>query len=147
MKALQIGSTGLKVIGAISEAQAAENAGAYNQAVANRNALNSERDAAAKEADIREQVRRRVGDQLVAQGGSGFEIGQGSALDALRESQINGMLDALRVRRQGAAEADAYRAQGVLAKMTGNAQAKRAYFGAAGALVDGIRDYAKSGGG
>lgn len=147
MQALAIGGAGLNILGGIVEGQASENAGAYNQSVANRNALDSERDAATKEADIREQVRQRIGQQLVAQGGSGFEVGQGSALDAIKESQINGMLDALRVRRQGSVEAANYRQQGVIAKMTGDNQAKRSYFGAASALVGGIRDYAKAGGG
>lgn len=147
MQALAFGGTGLKVIGGIVEGKAAEAAGAYNQAVAERSAVEAERAGAAKEADIREQVRRSVGAQIAQQGASGFQIGQGSALDALAESQVNGMLDALRVRREAAGQAQSARSQGVIAKMTADQQAKRAYFGAASAITDAIKDYAKAGGG
>lgn len=56
----------------------------------------------AREAAIREDARRAMGAQIAAQADSGFEVNQGSALDALRESQINATLDALTARREAA---------------------------------------------
>jgi len=62
----------------------------------------------AQEAQIREISRKAIGDQLAAQGASGFQVGTGSALDALHESAVNAAIDALRVRREAALRAGNY---------------------------------------
>lgn len=124
--------TGIKVAGSLAQ-------GSYNNKVAQRNALMEQRDAAAQAGRIRDDVRRHIGGQITAQGASGFQTGTGSALDAIMESQVEGMLDVLTVRQKGASAADAYRAQGRLAKMQGQ-------YGAAGALAEGAARFASGGG-
>lgn len=49
---------------------------------------------------LREDVRAAIGTQLAAQVSNGLEGGSGTALDALRQSQIEGALDVLELRRQ-----------------------------------------------
>lgn len=131
--AAAIGGTGLKVLGSLQQ-------GNYNKKVADRNALMEERDAAAQASRIRDDVRRHIGGQIVQQGSSGFQTGTGSALDAIMESQIEGMLDILTVRAKGASAAAGYRAQGKMAKREGQ-------FGAAAALADGVKTFASMGAG
>lgn len=131
--AAALGGTGIKAVGSLMT-------GNYNAKVAKRNALMEERDAAAQAGRIRDDVRRHIGEQQAAQGGSGFQTGTGSALDAIMESQVEGMLDVLTVRQKGATAAQAYRAQGRLAKMQGR-------FGAAAAVAEGVEKFASGGAG
>ena len=112
--------------------------GQYNNAVANRNALSAERDASEEALRVRQDVRQHIGGQIASQGASGFQLGTGSFTDALMESQVEGMLDVMNVRRRGASAASSSRAQGKLAAMQGN-------FGAASALLKGATDYASGG--
>ena len=146
MQALGIAALGTKVIGQVAEGESYHEQGKYNRAVANRNALDSQRDAAAQIDIARTQARKAIGDQLVAQGGSGFEMGTGTAVDALAESQVNSMLDAMTIRRQGDTRAAAYRSQGQLAYMEGQSKATASYFGAAKSLADSAANYAAQGG-
>lgn len=132
----------MQAVGQIIEGSSYLAQGKYNQAVGERNALNAERDAAAGESAKREEVRKALGDQLVQQGASGLAMGSGSAVDQLMDSQVNGMLDALSIRRQGATVAASSRQQGQLAKMTATTQATKAYFGAAKSLTDMAKNYA-----
>lgn len=120
-------------------------AGNYNQAVDNRSALNAETDASNAVGVSQDRTRAAIGAQLTAQGGSGFQMGTGTAADALAQSQVNGMLDALTIRRQGAAQAAAYQQQGVLAKMDASSKATASYFGAAQSLSDSATKMAAAG--
>lgn len=69
---------------------------------------------------LREQVRSAIGEQLAAQVSNGLEGGSGTALDALRQSQIEGALDALELRRQSEARARSLGTQAKDAKRAGN---------------------------
>jgi hypothetical protein len=71
-------------------------------------------------ARLREQVRSAIGEQLAAQASNGLEGGSGTALDALRQSQIEGALDALELRRQSEAKARSIETQARDAKRAGN---------------------------
>jgi hypothetical protein len=137
----------MQAIPGVLAGSAAEKEGAYNQAVLNQNALSAERDGAADVERVRYNVRQAIGQQLVAQGGTGFEMGAGSALDAVTESQVNGIMDAMNVRRQAESKAQALRLQGTQVKMQANDTAKGAYFGAAAAVMKAAADYAGGGGG
>lgn len=66
----------------------------------------------ARENLLRHQARAKIGEQLAAQYSNGMYGGSGTALDAVRESQINAVLDAREMRRQAVAKSDALRAQG-----------------------------------
>lgn len=68
----------------------------------------------------REELRSAIGEQLAAQVSNGLEGGTGTALDALRQSQIEGALDALELRRQSEMRARALRTQAKDAKRAGN---------------------------
>ena len=68
--------------------------------------------SAEAEREQRIEARRAMGAQIAAQFDNGMEGGTGTALDALRESQINAALDAMEIRRQGASRARAARASG-----------------------------------
>lgn len=110
-------------------------AGKANRKVANMNALDAEREGVQDEARIREAARAAMGEQVAAQGSNGFQIGSGSALDALRQSQINATLDALAARRQAAARARAIRYQGAQAYAQGRNALTVGMIGAASSLA------------
>jgi hypothetical protein len=132
----------MQAVGKVIEGSSYLQQGKYNYAISEENALDVERDAAEQAAFNREQVRKAFGEQVAAQAGSGLEMGTGSAVDQLMDSQVNGMLDAMMIRRQGATQARAIRQQGTLAKMQARTQATASYFGAAKALTDKMTSYA-----
>lgn len=128
----------MKAIGQIVSGTAYLEQGKFSSAVAERNALYAERDGAAEEETAREANRKGVGAQLVAQGGSGFEMGTGTALDALLESQINGILDALTIRRGAASRAASLRMGGQVANLEAKGRATGEFFGAAASIASKI---------
>lgn len=132
----------MQAVGKVIEGSSYFEQGRYNKAIADRNALAAESDAAAQVEFNREQMRKAMGDQLVAQGGSGMELGTGSAIDQLMDSQVNGMLDAMTIRRLGRTQGDAMRQQGELARMQSQTQATASYFGAAKEIFDKKASYA-----
>lgn len=69
------------------------------------------RAAQEQERELRKDARARIGAQLAAQWSNGMEGGSGSALDAIRESQLEAILDAREIRRQGIAKATSLQAQ------------------------------------
>lgn len=136
----------MQAIPGIMAGEAATREGNFNQAIANRNAVEAERDGSAEVDRVRYAMRQQIGQQLVAQGGSGLEMGTGSAADAIAESQVNGVLDAMTLRRKAKAQGDAYRMQGAYAKMEAGDKSRGAYFGAAAATIKAAADYAAAGG-
>jgi hypothetical protein len=73
----------------------------------------------AEEADIRAQARRTAGEAVAAMGANGVQLGTGSAIDLLREVELESGLDQLRVRRAAANRAASLRAQASQAKRQG----------------------------
>lgn len=73
----------------------------------------------AEEADIRAQARRTAGQAIAAMGANGTGLGTGSAIDLLREVELESGLDQLRVRRSAANRAASLRAQASAAKRQG----------------------------
>lgn len=94
-------------------------AGTYNARVARQNARNAAIDANAQEAQVRRDARAIAGDAIAAMGASGSALGTGSALDLLRESATNAEMDALNIRRRGAYEYAAGRAEARMARRQG----------------------------
>lgn len=137
----------VKAAGSLVQGSAAQAAGNYNKAVADANATQTERDGAMRAERIRLGARSQMGEQIAAQGASGFAIGTGSALDALKESQINAALDVLTTRRDATAKARSYTYQGNLAKAQGDNAMTAALFDAGSHAIDWANSAAKAGAG
>jgi hypothetical protein len=85
----------MQAAGQIIGGVASYEAGKFNRATANTEAIEIERYGAQEELRVRDAARQAIGNQVAAQGANGFQQGTGSALDALQESQVNAALDAL----------------------------------------------------
>ncbi len=70
---------------------------------------------------VREDARRKIGEQYALLAGSGLEgaASGGTAMDALRESQVEVALDVLELRRQGVTRSQALDREAKLAKREG----------------------------
>jgi hypothetical protein len=98
----------------------------------------------AQENDLRADARRKIGEQLAGQFSNGFEGGSGTALDAIRESEINAVLDAMELRRQGVARSDAYKAEGRAAQREGRFALASGILGAASDVGSMASDWAQA---
>jgi hypothetical protein len=134
---------GLQLAGAIGQGEAARQAGKFEAKVQDANARQAIADGEAEAGAIRDQVRMARGEQIAAQGASGFEVNQGSALTMLRESLIQGELDIAEARRSARSRAQAYRAAGAVAKAEGRNRFVGSLFGAAAAAGAGMGDWAQ----
>lgn len=111
-------------------------AGKYNAKVAETEAVQSARDGAGQESRVREAARMAIGQQVAAQGANGFQQGTGSAVDAIAQSQVNAMLDALTIRREAAARSRSLRVSGAIAKAQGANALVQGMVGASAKVVD-----------
>lgn len=109
----------MSVVGKLAEGVSAYDAGRFNRAVARTNAANATRDGVMAEADIREGARAAMGGQVGAQAQSGFMPGEGSALDALRETAVKATTDILLTRRKTKAAVQGFDVQGRAAYAAG----------------------------
>lgn len=98
--------------GALAQGVGGLAAGNADKRAADMQAREEELAAAAQVRSVREDARSRIGELLAGQWSNGMEGGSGTALDALRESQVNAAFDAMELRRQGELKARALRAQG-----------------------------------
>lgn len=98
--------------GALAQGVGGFMAGNADKRAADAQAHEEELAAAAQGRAVREEARSRIGELLASSESNGLEGGSGTALDALRESQVNAALDAMEVRRQGDLKARSLRAQG-----------------------------------
>lgn len=90
----------------------------------------------------REEARSRIGELLAGQWSNGMEGGSGTALDALRESQINAALDAMALRREGDLKARALRAKGDARRTEGRFALVSGFLGAASSVANMKHDWA-----
>ncbi len=111
-------------------------AGKYSAKAANTEAIETERGGVAEESRVREDTRMQMGRQIAGQAGGGFQLGTGSALDALTQSQVNSAFDALTIRREAAGRARAQRMQGAIAKAEGANALTQGMVGAASKAID-----------
>lgn len=119
MKSLPVVGDVLQGVGAIQQGAAANAAGKYTRKMMVVNSSNTLNDGIEQSDRIRTNARMQMGRQLVGQGGSGFQMGTGSALDALYESAINREIDLATVRRQSTTRANSFIQQGSLAYAQG----------------------------
>ena len=122
----------VSAVGSIVGGSASYAAGKYNKKVSYNAAVEAERDGAAQVLRVRDAARKAIS----AQGASGFQIGTGSALDALTESQINATMDALNVRREASARARGLRVQGDQAMSAGKNAYTAGLFQSASSVMD-----------
>lgn len=134
----------LQVAGPLIQGVAGYQAGKFNKKVEEANAVNDERDGAAEVARVRESARIAMGRQIGAQAESGFDVGTGTNLDSLRESQIGAELDILNTRHKAASSAAARRAQGAVAAAQGRSALVGGFVGAASAVAGYKADYANA---
>lgn len=106
-------------------------AGSANKKAAFAEAREERLTALEEERQARLDARRTIGEQLGAQWGNGMEGGSGSALDALRESQIESALDVLTLQRRGATRSKALEAEGRAAATQGKFALASGLLGAA----------------
>lgn len=116
--------------------------GKFNKKANYAAATQTEQDGEDTAQRIRDNARQIIGEQLAAQGSSGFQIGTGSALDAIAQSQMNAALDVLNVRRKAAANARSLRIKGDIAKSEGENALMQGVFGAAAHGVSAYNDWA-----
>lgn len=133
---------GLQAAGNVINGVGQYEAGKYNAKVANTQAIELERSGAAEEERTREAARMQMGQQVAAQAGGGFQLGTGSALDALTQSQINASFDALTIRREAAGRARAQRISGAIAKSQGENALVSGMLGAATTIANSNSDWA-----
>lgn len=132
----QGGGAVLQGIGAIASGMAANAAGKYTRKVMRVNAANALNDGMEQGERIRTAARLQMGRQLVSQGGSGFQMGTGSALDALRESAINREVDLATTRRQSEMKAAGFTQQGNLARAQGKSAMIGGFISGAASFMD-----------
>src|SRR4051812_29875151 len=99
--AMMIASTAVSVIGAIQQGAAAKQAGDYNAAIGRRNAQIAIDQSAADEARQRRVTDQQIGQIRANYGASGVDMGEGSPLEVLGISAMNGELDAQTIRYHG----------------------------------------------
>lgn len=106
-------------LGSIQQGRAAYASGKYTRKIMRENEKNTRGDGLEARDRIRTESRLALGRQITAQGGSGFQLGTGSALDALHESAIEREIDLATVRRQSEMKARGFHQQGDLAYFQG----------------------------
>lgn len=123
----------LTIGGGLIKAAGQSNAGTQSRNVLYQQASEAEKVGSAEELRIREAAGKVIGQQRAAQAGNGFAGDSGSALDALRESQINLALDVLQLRRDAAARARSLREEGDMRRTEGRMGAVATLFESAAA--------------
>ena len=111
-------STGMSVLGAIQQGQAAQAQANYQAKVQENNATAARMQAAdaiergkLEENNQRKQVARMLGAQRAGIAGSGFELGDETSQDILGDTAAMGELDARMIRTNAAREAWGYEYQ------------------------------------
>lgn len=137
-----IAATAISAGGQIFKGIAANKAGKFNQQIDEANALSSLREGSEQATRIRNVGRVNLGQQIGAQGESGFEVGTGTAIDSLIESQTNSELDAMDAMYQARSRYNSYMLQGQQARTEGHNALISGFIGAAGSVASGFQDYA-----
>lgn len=97
-----------------------------------------------QERELRAEARRALGAQISAQWANGMTGDSGSAIAAIRESQLNAVLDARELRRQGTARASSLRSQGKQEMTQGLFAGASGLLGAAGSVMGAKNDWAQA---
>lgn len=139
--ALGVGAvgTGVQVVSAIKQGDAANDAAQYNAEMASNNAIASINQATEDERMFRVQSRQMLGDIRSGYAASGVTL-EGSPEDVLYQSASNAELDALKIRHGGQLKAKGYKDSEGLSIMQGRSAQANGYMSAAGLLLKGTAD-------
>lgn len=129
--------------GSLVQGVAGLRAGNANAKRLNLQADEERRTAAARVRQIKDEGRSVIGEQLAAQVSGGFAGGTGTALDALRQSQIEVALDVLETRRQGEYAARSLTTQARDAKRQGRFALLQGVLGAGSSALAASNDWAQ----
>lgn len=130
--------------GKLVQGVAALKAGNKNRQIAFGQAREEEAAGVAEVSLNRDEARKAIGTQLASQFSDGMLGGTGSALDAIRESQINAALDAMTIRRERASKASSLRTQGNQAHTAGRMALVSGVLGAAESVIGAKADWAQA---
>jgi hypothetical protein len=121
-------------------------AGNENRRSAYAQAGEERRAAAGQIRRVKTDARRKIGEQLTMMAGGGFEGASagGTALDALRESQVEAAMDVLELRRQGVLRSRALERQGDNARREGRFALVSGILGAGSSYIQGKNDWAQA---
>jgi hypothetical protein len=120
----------VKAVGQFTQGIASLDAGKYTRKVMRVNSRNALNAGVTEQEQIRHNARLAMGQQMVAQGDSGFQVNTGSALDALRESATARELDISLSRQKADLAAQGFKQQGDMAYAQG-------YSGMVGGMISG----------
>lgn len=137
----------MKAVGMFAQGIAANDAGKYTRKVMAINATNSRNEGVAERERIRLAARMQMGRQITDQGASGFQIGTGSPLDALRVSATARELDILTSRANAEGRAQGFKQQGDLAYAEGYSKMVGGIISGAAELMDEVAGAFGGGGG
>lgn len=118
-------------------------AGNRNARRLNEQAQEERRATAGEIRRTRDTQRAMIGEQIAAQVSNGLEGGSGTALDALRQSQVEAALDVMEMRRQGEQRAFALRERAKDAKREGRLALVQGVLGAASNVMKMRSDWAQ----
>jgi len=139
---VQAATAALAIAGPLVKGLGANAAYKANARAADEAAVGELNDGVAEEARIRDAARLAMGRQIAGQAVSGFQLNQGSAYDALLESQVNATIDALNVRREAAGRSRSWREKARSERQAGTSALISAGFDAVGGALAMKRDWA-----
>lgn len=126
---------GLQAGGALVQGIGGLQAGKANARLARAEAKAALREGVARDDEIRRAARRAAGEAIAAMGANGVDLGTGSALDALREIEVESGLDRLRAKAEAQGRASALRYQAKVYKRQGAFQLLGGLLGASSAAA------------
>lgn len=134
-----------QALSSFAQGYAGYRAGMANARIARANAQMATMDGATAATASDARYRAAIGEQLAAQGASGFQMGTGSALDAVVASRVNQTFASMQIERQAAARAAGYNNQASMAKFGATQALLTGITNAASGMLNNIHDYAVAG--
>lgn len=134
-----------QALSSFAQGYAGYRAGMANARIARANAQMATMDGATAATASDARYRAAIGEQLAAQGASGFQMGTGSALDAVVASRVNQTFAGMQIERQAAARAAGYRSQAEMSKFGATQALLTGITNAASGMMTNIHDYATAG--
>ena len=137
-------SAGMGALATIAGGFAGYRAARANAAYADANAQSALVDGAMASTASDNQYRAAIGNQVAAQGASGFQMGTGSALDALNQSRINEAAAAMNINRQAGLRAQIYHAQASMDRQSATQALLSGILKGASGVINQKMDYANA---
>ena len=135
---------GLQAMGTLAGGIAGMNASNYNADILRQNAGIAMTNGAMAVQNSDFQFRAAEGRQLAAQGGSGFQAGTGSMLDAVAQSRVEQTFSALNIMRNAQVRAAGFNEEADMASAAGTNRLLASGIGATSGLLKIDLDYANS---